>query len=452
MTGPTTDTITSQSTRTVRRRGQYRYARRPGRVKIRVLDGPQTGAEAVIERTRIRVGRGKSADVRVLHESLSGLHFEIRLGRTGVEIFDLNSKNGTFLLGRRIYHAELRPGDEILAGDCRIVLVETTDVEVEHGVELRDDGLLGVSPPILEAFALLEKIAQSDMHVLITGETGAGKGLFAKAVHRHSARRDGALVELKCGALVEALAESTLFGHRRGAFTDAVQDRIGAFERATDGILLLDEVGELPLGVQAKLLHVLESNEIVRLGDAEARKVNVRIVATSHHDLPNMVEAGTFREDLYFRLVNLAIDVPSLRARGSEDIVYLAQQFLADANSAAGTSLTLGSDAIQALQAHAWPGNVRELRTVMGRAPALCSKPEIQAQDLALVSYKPQATSLDEILRTGTLQDIHDKLDMRLLPRVLKECNGNISEAARRLNVGRKALTKRVHELGLECD
>lgn len=451
MTGPTTDTITSQSTRTVRRRGQYRFARRPGRVKLRVLDGPRAGTEAVIERTRIRVGRGKSADVQVLHESLSGLHFELRLGRTGVELLDLNSKNGTFVLGRRVYHTELRPGDEILAGECRIVLVEASDVEVEHGVELRDDGLLGISPPILEAFALLEKVARSDMHVLITGETGVGKGLFAKALHRHSARKDKPLVELKCAALVEALAESTLFGQRRGAFTGAEPDRIGVLERASDGILLLDEVGELPLGVQAKLLHVLESNEIMRLGDSEPRKVNVRIVATSHRDLPSMVDAGTFRDDLYFRLVNLTLDIPSLRARGGEDIEYLAQQFLADANSAMGTSLNLGSDAISALQLHAWPGNVRELKTVMVRIPALCSKPEIGAQDLALVSYKPQVTMLDETLRTGTLQEVHDKLDMRLLPRILKECNGNVSEAARRLGVGRKALTNRIHELGLEC-
>lgn len=452
MTGPTTDTITSQSTRTVRRRGQYRYARRPGRVKLRVLDGPRAGVEAVIERTRIRVGRGKSADVRVLHESLSGLHFELRLGRTGVEIFDLNSKNGTFLLGRRVYHAELRPGDEILAGECRIVLVETSDIEVEQGVELRDDGLLGISPPILEAFALLEKVARSDMHVLITGETGVGKGLFAKALHRHSARKEKPLVEIKCAALVEALADSTLFGHRRGAFTDAEHDRMGAFERASEGILVLDEVGELPLSVQAKLLQVLESNEIMRLGDSEPRKVNVRVIATSHRDLSSMVDAGTFRDDLYFRLVKLTIDVPNLRSRGSEDIAYLAQQFLAEANSVAGTSLTLGADAVEALQSHGWPGNVRELRTVMSRIPALCSRPEIQAQDLALVSYKPQTTSLDEILRTGTLREIHNKLDMRLLPRILKECDGNISKAARRLGVGRKALTNRIHELGLECD
>lgn len=435
----------------MRRRGQYKHARRPGRVKLRVLDGPRAGAETIIERTRIRVGRGKSADVQVLHESLSGLHFELRLGRTGVELLDLGSKNGTFLLGRRVYHAELRPGDEILAGDCRIVLVETTDVEVEHGVELRDDGLLGVNASVLEAFALLEKVSRSDKHVLITGETGVGKSLFAKALHRHSTRKDRPLIVLDCAALAEALAESTLFGHRRGAFTGADQDRIGVFERASEGTLVLEEIGELSLAAQAKLLGAIESNEIVRLGDTLPRNVNVRVIATTHRELSSMVEAGRFREDLYFRLVNLTIDIPSLRARGADEIEYLARHFLDKANSEAGTSLVLSPEAIAELRAHGWPGNVRELKTVLSRLPTLCSRPEVLPEDLALTSYSPQTTMLDEIVRTGSLQDMHDGLDRWLLPRVLKECNGNVSEAARRLGVGRKALSNRLRELGLDA-
>lgn len=419
-------------------------------MKLRVLDGPRAGAEAIIERTRIRVGRGKSADVQIVHESLSGLHFELRLGRTGVELLDLNSKNGTFVLGRRVYHAELRPGDEILAGDCRIVLVEASDVEVEHGVELRDDGLLGVSAPILEAFALLEKVARSDMHVLVTGETGAGKSLFASALHRHSSRKDQALVVIHCAALAEALTDSSFFGHRRGAFTDAHQDRIGVFERARDGVLVLDEVGELSLAAQAKLLRAIEAKEIVRLGETQPRSVDVRVIATTHRDLPSMVENGTFREDLYFRLVNLSIDVPSLRARGANDVEYLARHFLDEANSAAGTSLVLTPEAIAELRSHGWPGNVRELHTVVARLPTLCSKPEALPEDLALETYSPQTTMLDEVVRTGTLRDMHEALDRCLLPRILKECNGNVSEAARRLGVGRKALSNRLRELALE--
>jgi transcriptional regulator with GAF, ATPase, and Fis domain len=445
---PTTQSIT-QSTRAVRRRGQYQHARRPGRVKLRVLDGPEAGSERVMECTRLRVGRSKSADVRIRHDSLSGLHFELRLGRTGVELLDLNSKNGTFLLGRRIYHAELHPGDEILAGECRIVLVETSDVDVVHGVELRDDGLLGVSGAILEAFARVEKVAKLDMPVLVTGETGVGKDLFVRALHRHSSRGQRPFVVLDCAALAEGLAESTLFGHRRGAFTGAEHDRVGVFEQASGGTLLLDEVGELPLSVQGKLLRVLESMEIVRLGDSKCRTVDVRVLATTHRDLPAMVEQGKFREDLYFRLASIPFEIPSLEARGPEEIEYLAGQFLAEANQRAGTSLAFTPDATTALREYAWPGNVRELRSVVGRLPALCDGTEVEPPHLALCDYSPRSTQLDEIVRTGSLKEIHAALDRWYLPRVIKECGGNISEAARRLKVNRKTLVNRLVELEL---
>lgn len=448
---PTTEAIT-QNTRTVRRRGQYKHARRPGRVKLRVLDGHLAGSESVIERTRVRVGRSKSADLRIEHESLSGLHFELRLGRTGVELMDLNSKNGTFLLGRRVYHAELHPGDEILAGDCRIVLVETSDVMVDHGSELRDDGLLGTSAPILEAFARLEKLARTDIPVLVTGETGVGKDAFVRALHRHSRRSERPLVVLDCTTLAEGLAESILFGHRRGAFTSADHECKGVFERADGGTLLIGEVGELPLDVQGKLLRVLECKELVRLGDSKCRTVDVRVVATTFRDLPAMVERGTFREDLYFRLANATLEVPSLSIRGAEDIEYLAKQLMAEANRDAGTSLSLTPESVAALRTYAWPGNVRELRSVIGRLPALCDAVEVQPHELALDEYSPRSTQLDEIVRTGSLEEMHRALDRFYLPRVMKECRGNVSEAARRLQVTRKVLVRRLQELDMIAD
>lgn len=444
---PTTQSIT-KNTRTVRRRGQYQHARRPGRVKLRVLDGPEP-FEKVIESTRLRVGRSKSADLRIEHESLSGLHFELRLGRTGVELLDLRSKNGTFVLGRRVYHMELHPGDEILAGNCRIVLVETSDVDVVHGAELRDDGLLGISEPILEAFARVEKIAKMDMPVLVTGETGVGKDLFVRALHRHSPRGQRPLVVLDCAALAEGLAESALFGHRRGAFTGAEHDRVGVFEQASGGTLLINEVGELPMSVQGKLLGVLESKEIVRLGDSKCRSVDVRVMATTHRDLPTMVEQGKFREDLYFRLAIIPFEIPSLKTRGAAEIEYLAGQFLAEANQGAGTSLVFTPDALTALREYAWPGNVRELRNAIGRLPALCDGTEVEVHHLALDDYSPRSTQLDEIVRTGSLKEIHAALDRWYLPRVIKECGGNISEAARRLKVNRKTLVNRLQEVEL---
>lgn len=439
----------TQETRTVRRRNQYTHARRPGRVKLRVLDGPAAGTEVVIEKNRLRVGRSKSASVQIDHESLSGLHFELRLGRTGVEVMDLNSKNGTFLLGRRIYQAAVHPGDEIVAGTCRIVLVETSDVTVEHGAELRDDGLLGISEPILEAFGVLGKIAPTNLPVLLTGKTGVGKDLFAKAIHRHSPRSDRKFIVLDCAALADGLADSVLFGQKRGAYPHADRDRAGVFEQADGGTLLIDEVGELSLSTQAKLLRVLETMEVTRLGDSGSRKVDVRVLATTHRDLPTMIDGDRFREDLYFRLASVPLHVPGLRTRGGDEIEYLASQFLAVANRRAGTSLTMGKDAYVLLRGYGWPGNVRELKSVIDRLPALCGGTEIHAGDLALSDYRPRSTRFDEIVRTGTLKDIHMQLDRWLLPQALKDTGGNISEAARRLDVGRKALTNRLIELGL---
>jgi len=216
------------------------------------------GAEKRIDRKKIRVGRSKSADMFIDHQSLSGLHFELRLGPKGVELFDLASKNGTMLLGRRVFHCYVHPGDTIVAGDCRIELVEVDDIEVEQRTEAREDGLLGVSDPMLEAFALLDKVARRDMHVLILGETGTGKELFSRALHRRSRRGEGPFIVLNCGALAPTLAESALFGHRRGAFTGADRDRPGVFEHANGGFLLLDEIGELPLELQVKLLLALD--------------------------------------------------------------------------------------------------------------------------------------------------------------------------------------------------
>lgn len=313
-----------------------------------------------------------------------------------------------------------------------------------------DDGLFGVSESILEAFATLERVANAEMHVLITGETGVGKNMFAQALHRHSKQKDERLTVLDCAALPEGLADTMLFGHRRGAFTGAEYDRVGIFEQAEGSTLLIDEVGELSLSVQAKLLRVLESMEVTRLGDERIRTVDVRVVSTTHEDLPSLIEQGRFREELYFRLAEIHIDVPSLRARGGRDIEYLAKRFLDAANKKAGTSLNLSQAALDALCKHRWRGNVRELRSVIRRLPVLLQSSEIQAEHLALSDYQPRRTQLDEIVRTGSLKEIHLALDRWLLPPLLKAANGNISETARRLGVGRKALTTRIEEIGIK--
>lgn len=436
-------------TQTMPRRGRSRHVRRPGRVKLRVLDGPGAGLESVVDRTRVRVGRGPTADVRIDHHSLSGLHFELRLGRHGVELFDLASKNGTVLLGRRVYHAHVHPGDVIVAGDCRIELVETGDVDVEQSVEAREDGLLGISEPMREMFAILDKVAPREIPVLVVGETGTGKDVVSRALHRRSRRASGPFEVLDCGAIAQSLAESALFGHRKGAFTGAEEDRVGVFEQADGGTLLIDEIGELPLPLQAKLLRALESGEIVRVGEVKPRRVDVRVVAATHRDLRQMIDEGKFREDLYFRLARFVVELPSLRERGAEEIGHLSRNFLNEIVERDGVSVEIGPDAMAALQQHRWRGNVRELRNVLEQAAVVCDGGVIEPRDLALVEYEPRWSRLDGLIRSGSYDATHDELDRWLLPRILDECGGNLSEAARRLEVGRKKLTKRMESLGL---
>ncbi|MCA9706346.1 MAG: sigma 54-dependent Fis family transcriptional regulator [Myxococcales bacterium] len=424
------------------------HVRRPGRIKLRVLDGPKAGEEFVINRKELRVGRGPAADVRVEHHSLSGLHFELRLGRKGVELLDLASKNGTVLLGRRILHAYVHPGDVIMAGECRIELVETGDVEVEQSREAREDGLLGISEPMREVFATLDKVAPREIAVLVVGKTGTGKDVVARALHRRSRRALGPFEVLDCGALAQTLAESALFGYCKGAFTGADEDRAGVFEQADGGTLLIDEIGELPLPVQAKLLRALESGEIVRVGEVRPRRVDVRVVAATHRDLRRMIDDGTFREDLYYRLARFVIELPTLRERGPEEIEYLARSFLDRIMVREGLSVQLSPAALAKLQRHRWRGNVRELRNALEQATVVCDAGVIEAKHIDLRVYEPGTSRIAEMLAAGSYDQVHDEVDRLLLPRILDECEGNLSEAARRLGVGRKKLTNRLLLVG----
>jgi DNA-binding NtrC family response regulator len=237
--------------------------------------------------------------------------------------------------------------------------------------------LIGHHPSMQVVQRLIDKVAPTSSTVLIRGETGCGKELVARAVHQQSVRRDKPFVAINCGALPENLIESELFGHRKGAFTGADSQRQGLFEIADGGTIFLDEIGELPLAMQAKLLRVLESGDIRRVGDNESLKVDVRVVCATHRDLEQMVQAGQFREDLMFRINTFEIRVPALRDR-IEDIPELARHLYLRFRPEHGSLEKLFADAtLQALQAHAWPGNVRELANVIEHATILCDAPPI---------------------------------------------------------------------------
>ena len=310
----------------------------------------------------------------------------------------------------------------------------STDAEVTH--ELQFEGMTARSRPMWDLFAMIQRVAPHYRSVLIKGPTGAGKDLVATALHRRS-RVPGRFVVLNCSAVMETLFESELFGHVKGAFTGADRDKTGLFELANGGTLFLDEIGDMPVGTQAKLLRALQNQEILPVGGTAVRKVNVRIVAATHRDLPAAIAEGMFREDLYYRLSMVELEVPSLKDR-PEDIALLAgcfvQKFSADYSKAIH-GLTQRASLI--LERHEWPGNVRELEHVIGRACMLAEGAHIDVGDLPehLVRQQPAPSANKEDASSPLLQQ-----ERRLIDQALHAAKGNQSEAARRLGIGRDAL------------
>ena len=418
-----------------------------GAIVLRVVEGPNAGASQDVPRSRFTIGRGRGADFVLDDPSVSGLHAEIRLGKHA-ELRDLGSRNGVYLNGRRAYHVVVAPGDSIGIGNCKLEVVSLQDIDVDVFMTDQFGELLGRSLAMKEVFAELAKLAGSPVDLLIHGETGTGKELVARSVHDHSAVRDEPFVVVDCGCLAPNLAESALFGHVKGAFTGADSTRAGAFETANGGTIFLDEIGELPLELQVKFLRVLDRRQFSRVGETQQRTVSVRVIAATHRNLEELVEAQAFRRDLFFRLARSQVDLPPLRER-DEDVEFLARRFLATARDEGGAALDFSPDALQALRDHSWPGNVRELRNVVERAIHLSRGAVIRAADLRLRRHEGRATRFDELLRTAGYREVHDQIDRWLLPRILGECDGNLSHAARKLGISRKGLRDRLKRLGL---
>jgi DNA-binding NtrC family response regulator len=290
---------------------------------------------------------------------------------------------------------------------------------------------------------LVERIGPADANILITGENGAGKEVIARAVHRSSARSDKPLVSLNAGALAEGVFESELFGHVRGAFTDAKTDRVGRFELADGGTLFLDEIANVPLNLQPKLLRVLETGEFERVGSSKTRKVNVRVLSATNADLNAEVAQGRFRQDLLFRLNTVEIHLPPLRER-REDIQPLAEHFLGKHTERYRRgNMEFTPQALEALREHGWPGNVRELDHVVERAVLMSSSDSVTAFDLALQST-PDAR-LTARLEEMSLEDA----ERLLIKKALARADGNANRAAEALGVSRSALYRRLQKYGL---
>jgi DNA-binding NtrC family response regulator len=316
----------------------------------------------------------------------------------------------------------------------------------------RIDGLVGRSPVMRDLFQLLETVASTSSTVLITGETGTGKELAARAIHHNSARRAGRFVALNCSAIPETLLEAELFGHVRGAFTGAVGTRQGRVEQAHKGTLFLDEVGTMSPALQAKLLRVLQEREFERVGDSHTIKIDVRVIAATHSDLGRMVADGTFREDLFYRLNVLPVQLPPLRDR-REDIPLLAQHFLQRLAADTGRGpLTVSQEAMRRLMAYRWPGNVRQLENTLERALAFSQgRPHIDVADLP-----PELQ--DDGVRIATAEawlpedgiDFEryiEGIELSLIRRSLERTRGNKRQAARLLNLKRTTLIEKLKRL-----
>jgi DNA-binding NtrC family response regulator len=350
--------------------------------------------------------------------------------------------------GRR-HWLELDVKDDPRETRCKIFFLY--DVTEVHDLRrLLDDraqfyDLLGKSAVMQQIYHQIRALARVDSTVLIEGETGTGKELVARAIHAASHRKDKPFIAVNCGGLTESLLASQLFGHRRGAFTGAIENQQGLFEAANGGTLLLDEIGDIPMAVQNQLLRVLQEREIVRLGETAPRKIDVRLLAATHRNLSDEVSKGNFRQDLFYRIRVARIAVPALRER-REDIPLLAASFLAQFSAETGKPVTeISHEAVRLMMDHPWPGNVRELRSAVEFAVIRCAGAVIQPDDLP-----PEIVAPGEFVASMAGDPLNDE-KTRFLD-ALTRSRGNRALAARLLGISRATLYRRLAELEINPD
>ena len=413
----------------------------------------------------ITIGRGRDCDLVIDHPSVSRRHAILLCGPP-LNVEDLGSANGTHVGGvplPSLGRAPLAPGQAVAIGAAVVMVVGTLEApasEPPSALRRRHDGDEDVvvnDEAMREIHRLVELVAKSSVSIVLLGQTGVGKDVLAEAIHRRSPRAARPFVRVNCAAMPAALLESELFGFERGAFTGAGQAKPGLVEVADGGTLFLDEIGEMPPAMQSKLLHVLERNEVMRVGSLRPRAIDVRFVAATNRALDKMVESGSFRADLYYRLHGMSITIPRLAARRSE-IAPLARLFVQRACVKQGRpALLLAPAAIERLERYDWPGNVRELRNAMDRATALCGEGETievahlpvecgrgiapeRAEDASAPSAPPPSAVPNHAPRATRA------LDRQQIVEALARCGGNQSSAATLLGVSRRTLVTRLGE------
>jgi two-component system, NtrC family, response regulator AtoC len=415
-----------------------------------LVTGPGAFQSHRLLRDAITIGRAADCDVVIDHKALSRQHASLRVKPT-LAIQDLGSTNGTRVAGTVHKSGALIPlvvGESFHIGPFAFLVVASgASPRASQGV----DPLLVEDPTVDRVSPLIREIAASDANVLVLGETGVGKEVLATALHELS-RRSGPFTRINCAALSESLLESELFGHEKGAFTGAVAARAGLLESAAKGSVFLDEIGEMPLGIQAKLLRAVEAREVLRLGSTRPLPIDVRFIAATNRDLSAEIAAGRFRQDLFFRLDGVTLRIPPLRDRRGS-ISMLAMRFLEGAGEKLGRPIRVAPELFEALEAHDWPGNVRELKAVIERAVLLSRGDEVAPVHLAFAHRsdpqqpppappppeEPQAD--DAILAMLTPEQRADRDEVIA---ALAACNGNQTRAAKRLAISRSTLVTRM--------
>jgi DNA-binding NtrC family response regulator len=417
-------------------------------LKVVVVSGRDFGKSLILEKGPYRIGKGKDADLELTDPAVSRQHLVLEPLRGGCRFRDDGSRNGSFFGGSRFSVIEVATGGLVRIGETELQVMPVVQPTPFRPSENSQFGrLLGTSLAMRQTFAILERAAASDADVLLQGETGTGKELAAEGLHQAGPGAGGPFIICDLAGTAPTLIESELFGHVRGAFTGAVSDRAGAFERAHRGTLFLDEIGDLALDLQPRLLRALERRQVKRVGGNKYQDVEVRVVAATHKNLESEAKAGRFREDLFHRLAVVTVSLPPLRAR-LDDLPILVNAILA--RSTAGTSSAiLSPETLTLLKGHDWPGNVRELRNVIERAVKLGIDPAVPARQ----SGERPGTQADINL---PYKEAKDNLVMAFerdyLVALMQRNDGNVSQAGREAGIGRVYLHRLLKKHGLTRD
>jgi transcriptional regulator with PAS, ATPase and Fis domain len=436
----------------------YENVLRVRKTKLLVISGPLQGREFFVNRDTYTIGSGEHNDLVIGDSTVSKRHCEIIVEESGYQIRDLDSTNGTLVQGVRVSSAHLAPGAEIQIGKSRIVfcpLQDSNDIPLSSNEAFGK--MLGRSIPMRRIFYLAETYSPSDATIMITGETGTGKEVLAEEIHNHSNRKNKPFIVIDCAAISKDLMESEIFGHVKGAFTGANSDRQGAFELADGGTVFLDEIGDLLPDLQPKLLRVLEKREIRRVGSNDLRKIDVRIISATNRNLANEVNENRFREDLYYRLSVVHLELPPLRRR-KDDIPLIVKKFLTTLHGDDALSQVADLDVtMDVLKRHEWPGNVRELRNLVELAFYSEKRPVDLSSFLSFGTLRAGRKPTDEPDMSFTTDkpfkdaknDLIEEFEKAYLNDLLARNRQNISQSAREAGIERAYLQRLIRKYGM---